>query len=408
MIKFLKGALAAVVVLLVTPGFAAAQITDIPGFDRVLAQIQERLAGNRYLLREAVEMTQGDMKFYADFVEYFGDTNRLVATGNVLVIETDHQIAADRADFNAKTRLGTFYNARGFAALGATEDVSTFGTLDPDVQFYGETLEKTGEDTYVITNGGFTSCAQANPRWEMTSGSLKLRVDHYALLRNMLLKVKGVPALYLPVMYYPLSKENRNTGFLMPSYGSSTVKGQTISNAFFWAINRSHDATFLHDWYSKTGQSVAGEYRYVSLGGSGNLRSDFLNEHPIQYVTVDGDEVNQPGRRSFRAYGNMSQSLGGRWYAQGQADYSSDLTVDQLYSTDITRASRRNRSFGGSVSGTTKGLARHGTVRPERVFCRKRHLVAPRELSTGQPRASRSAHRPAADLCLASIRSSWR
>ena len=356
MIKFLKGALAAVVVLVVTPSSAAAQITDIPGFDRVLAQIQERLAGNRYLLREAVEMTQGDMKFYADFVEYFGDTNRLVATGNVLVIETDHQIAADRADFNAKTRLGTFYNARGFAALGATEDVSTFGTLEPDVQFYGETLEKTGEDTYVITNGGFTSCAQANPRWEMTSGSLKLRVDHYALLRNMLLKVKGVPALYLPVMYYPLSKENRNTGFLMPSYGSSTVKGQTISNAFFWAINRSHDATFLHDWYSKTGQSVAGEYRYVSLGGSGNLRSDFLNEHPLSYRTADGDEVDQPGRRSFRAYGNMSQSLGGRWYAQGQADYSSDLTVDQLYSTDINRASRRNRSFGGSVSGTSKGL----------------------------------------------------
>ena len=356
MIKLFRGTLAAVVVVLATPRFAAAQITDIPGFDRVLAQIQERLAGNRYLLREAVEMTQGDMKFYADFVEYFGDTNRLVATGNVLVIETDHQIAADRADFNAKTRLGTFFNARGFAALGATEDVSTFGTLDPDVQFYGETLEKTGEDTYIITNGGFTSCAQANPRWEMTSGSLRLRVDHYALLRNMLLKVKGVPALYLPVMYYPLSKDNRNTGFLMPSYGSSTVKGQTISNAFFWAINRSQDATILHDWYSTTGQSIAGEYRYVSLGGSGNLRSDFLNEHPISYLTVDGDEVAQPGRRSFRMNGNLSQRLGGSWYAQGQADYSSDLTVDQLYATDITRASRRNRSFGGSVGGTTKGL----------------------------------------------------
>ena len=335
---------------------AAAQITDIPGFEKVLAQVQERLAGNRYLLREAVEMTQGNMKFYADYVEYFGDTNRLVATGNVLVIETDHQIAADRADFNAKTRLGTFYNARGFAALGATEDVSVFGTLDPDVQFYGETLEKTGEDTYVITNGGFTSCAQANPRWEMTSGSLKLRVDHYALLRNMFLKVKGVPALYLPVMYYPLSKDNRNTGFLMPSYGSSTVKGQTISNAFFWAIDRSQDATILHDWYSKTGQSVAGEYRYVSLGGSGTIRSDFLDERPTSYVTVDGDQVDQPGRRSFRMNGGLNQRLWGRWQSQAQADYSSDLMVDQLYSTDIARASRRTRSYGGSVSGTAKGL----------------------------------------------------
>jgi LPS-assembly protein len=367
MITSFRHALAAVAVLCAMPHLAAAQVTDIPGFDRVLAEVQERL-GNRYLLRTAVEMTQGDMKFYADNVEYFSDTNRLVATGNVLVIETDHQIAADRADFNAKTRLGTFYNARGFAALGATTDVSTFGTLDPDVQFYGETLEKTGEDTYVITNGGFTSCAQANPRWEMTSGSLKLRVDHYALLRNMVLKVKGVPALYLPVMYYPLSKENRNTGFLMPSYGSSTVKGQTISNAFFWAIDRSQDATFLHDWYSKTGQSIAGEYRYVSIGGAGNMRADFLNEHPITYVTSDGVDVDQPGRRSFRTNGNLSQRLGGTWYAQGQADYSSDLAVDQLYSTDIARASRRTRSYGGSVSGTTKGLRVTGRYDRQEYF----------------------------------------
>jgi LPS-assembly protein len=183
----------------------------------------------------------------------------------------------------------------------------------------------------------------------------------------MMLKVKGVPALYLPYMYYPLSKDNRSTGFLMPSYGSSTYKGHTISNAFFWAINRSQDATILHDWYSKTGQSVAGEYRYMSIGGSGNFRTNFLNEHPIAYVE-NGEQFEQPGRRTFGAFGNMSQSLGGSWYAQGRADYSSDITVDQLYSTDIARASRRTRSYGGSVTGNTKGLRFTGTYDRNEYF----------------------------------------
>jgi LPS-assembly protein len=354
MITLFRGALIAVAVLVAAPQLASAQKTDIPGFDSALSQLFERI-GDRVLFREAVELSQGNMKFYADLVEYHIDTNRMIATGNVLLIEPDHQIAADRADFNPKTRLGTFYNARGFARLGTPADMVTSGPIDPDVQFYGDTLEKVSNDTYVITNGGFTSCVQANPRWQMTSGSLRLRVDHYALLRNMMLKVKGVPALYLPYMYYPLSSDGRSTGFLMPSYGSSTYKGHTISNAFFWAINRSQDATILHDWYSKTGQSIAGEYRYVSISGSGNVRSSLLNERPISYL-VDGDPVEQPGRRSFNAFGNLSQSLGGTWYAQGRADYSSDLTVDQLYSTDIARASRRTRSYGGSVSGTTKGL----------------------------------------------------
>ena len=376
MINLFRVTLAAVALLMATPQFAAAQLTDIPGFDKVLAQIQQSLDGNRLVFNEAVEMTQGDMRFYADHVEYFVDTNRMIATGNVLLIESDHQIAADRADFNAKTRLGTFYNARGFATLGPPPGAApprgapapAADPSDPDVQFFGETLEKTGEDTYIITKGGFTSCVQANPRWEMTSGSLKLRVDHYALLRNMFLKVKGVPAIYLPVMYYPLSKDNRNTGFLMPSYGSSSYKGQTISNAFFWAINRSQDATFLHDWYSKTGQAVAGEYRYMSLGGSGNIRTDFLNEHPTTFVGTDGATVEQEGRRTFRTYGNLSQSLGGSWYAQARADYSSDLTVDRLYDSDIARATRRTRSYGGSASGTTKGIRITGTYDRNEYF----------------------------------------
>ena len=119
MINLFRGALIAVALLVATPQFAAAQITDIPGFETVLAQIQQSLDGNRIIFREAVEMKQGDMRFYADQVEYYVDTNRMLATGNVLLIETDHQIAADRADFNAQTRLGTFYNARGFATIGA-------------------------------------------------------------------------------------------------------------------------------------------------------------------------------------------------------------------------------------------------------------------------------------------------
>ena len=354
MITFLRGTLIAVAVFVATPQLASAQKTDIPGFDSALSQSLIR-DGDRVVWTEAVELTMGNMKFYADHVEYILSTKRMIATGNVLLIEPDHQIAADRADFDPNTRLGTFYNARGFAKLGTPSEMVTSGPIDPDVQFYGDTLEKVSDDTYVITNGGFTSCVQASPRWQMTSGSLRLRVDHYALLRNMMLKVKGVPALYLPYMYYPLSSDGRSTGFLMPSYGSSTYKGHTISNAFFWAINRSQDATFLHDWYSKTGQSIAGEYRYVSISGAGNFRSSLLNERPISYL-VDGDPVEQAGRRSFNAFGNLSQSLGGTWYAQGRADYSSDLTVDQLYSSDIARASRRTRSYGGSVSGTTKGL----------------------------------------------------
>ena len=90
---------------------------------------------------------------------------------------------------------------------------------------------------------------------------------------------------YLPILYYPTKREDRATGFLIPTYGSSTLRGQSIHNAFFWAINRSQDATFLHDWYSKTGQGVGGEYRYNFGGGAtATSRGTCSNEHEATYA----------------------------------------------------------------------------------------------------------------------------
>jgi LPS-assembly protein len=76
------------------------------------------------------------------------------------------------------------------------------------------------------------------------------------------LRVKGTPLFYLPVVYYPLQEDERATGFLLPTYGTSTYRGQAISNGFFWAIDRSRDLTLMHDWFTRSGQGAGAEYRY--------------------------------------------------------------------------------------------------------------------------------------------------
>ena len=179
-----------------------------------------------------------------------------------------------------------------------------FGTAEPDVYFYGKTLEKVGREKYKITSGGFTTCVQPTPRWQLTSGTVLLNLEKYAILTNSLFKVKGVPLLYLPIFYYPVNKEDRATGFLIPTYGTSTIRGQTISNAFFWAINRSQDATLLHDWYSTTGQGMGAEYRYMASPGSeGQIRFYNLREHEAEYTDDSGaivDHARAPQLRGAR------------------------------------------------------------------------------------------------------------
>src|SRR4029079_9384235 len=175
-------------------------------------------------------------------------------------------------------------------------DRSMFGTQEPDAYFWGETIEKLGPKTYRITRGGFTTCVQPTPRWEMVSTSVTLTLEKRAVMTNMVLKVKDVPVFYLPGMYYPINKEDRATGFLIPIYGSSSIKGHTLSNAFFWAISRSQDATLYHNFYSKTGQSIGGEYRYIqSPSSSGNLQTTVVREHDAVYRQANGTDVITPG-----------------------------------------------------------------------------------------------------------------
>ena len=73
------------------------------------------------------------------------------------------------------------------------------------------------------------------------------------------------------------------------AYGQSSLRGQSFHNAFFWAIDRSQDATLLHDWFSKTGQGVGGEYRYnFAPTGDGVLRAYLLDQHESVYPQADG------------------------------------------------------------------------------------------------------------------------
>jgi LPS-assembly protein len=334
---------------------------------------QERLGENHLKLVGGVELEQKDTTLYADEVEIFTDQDRAVATGNVVFSQGSNRIAADRADFNTKTKLGTFYNASGIANVQPPRRQITPGAFtapaptnqDTDVYFFGEVVEKIGARKYKITNGGFSTCVQPTPRWDLHADTVILNIDHYTVLRNAVLNVKGVPLLYVPVLYYPTKEEDRATGFLIPTYGTSSLRGQAIHNAFFWAISRSQDATLMHDWYSKAGQGFGTEYRYNFGGGSDGVASAHLLN---QSATTGTGGALLPETRAFDIRGSANQLLPGGLRARGRADYFSSVAVNQTFNTNVYDASRNSRYFGGNVIGAWRSFSLNGTYDRSEYF----------------------------------------
>ena len=305
-------------------------------------------------------------KFFADDLQMNLKTGELTAEGNVVFRTPTTSIAADSVVFNTKTSVGTFTNANGIAQLGerGTRNLSMFGGLEPDVYFYGQQIEKIGADKYRITKGGFTTCVQPTARWEIVSGSATLRLDHYVMLKNAVVEVKNVPVFYLPMLYYPIQEDDRATGFLMPAYGSSLATGSSLSNAFFWAINRSQDATFFHDWMFSRGSGLGTEYRYM-LGpqAQGDFRYYWLDENE---AVING-QTRQP-RQSKTIRGGLSQNLPFGLSARGRVDYVTDVTVRQTYDHNFYNASNSTRSYEGGVSGAWRNLSVNGRFAQVETF----------------------------------------
>jgi lipopolysaccharide assembly outer membrane protein LptD (OstA) len=168
---------------------AAAQV--VPGWNTKQFTL-ERIDGCKVILTREVEI-EGEkgsanegQKFFADNVELNTCTGDLTASGNVVFSTIDSRIAADSVVFNTRTKLGTFTTASGIASLGdrGEQDRSMFGTMEPDVYFYGERIDKIDVDKYKIHRGAFTTCVQPTPRWEIASGSAIVNLHDYALLNN--------------------------------------------------------------------------------------------------------------------------------------------------------------------------------------------------------------------------------
>ena len=293
-----------------TPPAAPASAAGTPSVTETTLSTSREASNNQkdWHFIGKVEMERGgDTKIYADDVWAYTGENRAIATGNVLFTQGANRISAEHAEFDTETRLGTFYNAWGLSTIKPQEQFSRPGGISAPqrtgqetvVYFFGEKIEKIGPKKYRITNGGFSTCVQPTPRWDLNAGTVILNIDHYTVLKQAILRVKGVPLFYLPIMYYPTKKEDRATGFLLPTYGSSTYNGQSLHNAFFWAIDRSQDANIEHDWYSKTGQGVGTEYRYNMGGGDGNVTATYRDQKAATFDT--GGSI--PSLRSYAVRG---------------------------------------------------------------------------------------------------------
>jgi len=223
--------------------------------------VQQEKDGSTYHLRGESEIDYRTYILRADQITYNSDTGESELEGHVVLDggPYDEHVVASHGTYNIRTQTGTFYSVIGTVGMQMRKSRYVLTTSNP-FAFTGRIVEKHGPDHYLVRQGTVTTCELPHPKWLFDAKRISVDVDGTAKIYNSDFQLMGTPVFYFPFVSYPVQRQ-RQSGLLIPTFGTSSTKGYIAGESMYWAINRSMDVLVGADYYSKRGWFERGEFR---------------------------------------------------------------------------------------------------------------------------------------------------
>jgi LPS-assembly protein len=222
---------------------------------------QEKV-GDVYKLHGSAEIHYRTYVLRADELTYDSDSGEATASGHFTLDggPNDDHLRASRGNYNLTTETGRFYDVTATTGLRFHGSRAVLTSTAP-FAFSGKIVEKTSPDHYLVYDGTITTCELPHPNWQFAAHKVVVDVGGNATIYHSKFVLHGFPIFYFPYATHPVAREVRSTGFLVPTVGRSSTKGNIVGDSFYWAINPSMDATVGAEYFSLRGWSQRGEFR---------------------------------------------------------------------------------------------------------------------------------------------------
>ncbi|WP_319783473.1 LPS assembly protein LptD [Oceanisphaera sp. IT1-181] len=286
----------------------------------VTADLLDATRDGKIIYSGKVEVEQGARKFNADQVELEQISRDVLATGNIHY--TDGTISVD----SNKQLTGNLN----------TKDTEL---EDARYQFHGEPGRGLAKKVRLSDNAGqvdlngasYTTCPPDGEAWKLKASSVKVEQDEvFGEAWNAVLWLGEVPVFYFPYLKFPV-KDERQSGFLFPSFNFGGDNGTDISVPYYWNIAENYDATFTPRYMENRGTMSQLEFRYLPIAGQdGTLYGEYLASDDKLLNT----EWEEDARWLVNWRHNARFDAAGHWRAN--VDYTKVAGWDNAYFDDFS------------------------------------------------------------------------
>jgi LPS-assembly protein len=237
---------------------AATQLND----GAIICAVEQEKVEDVYKLHGEGEIHYRGYVLRGDEVTYDNNSGEATVTGHFTVDggPNDDHIRASHGTYNLTAETGRFYDVTATTGLRFKGRQIILTSPNP-FAFKGKLVDKTSSTHYVVYDGSITTCELPHPMWRFQAHEVQVDAGGNATLYHSDFRLHGLPVFYFPYVTYPVARDVRKSGFLVPSAGHSSTNGNEIGDAYYWVIDRSMDATIGAEYFSKRGWSQRGEFR---------------------------------------------------------------------------------------------------------------------------------------------------
>lgn len=335
------------------------------------------LVADRITGRNDVEMTaEGDVELRrvgsvvgSDRLTYWHLEDEVEAIGNVRLERDQDQMTGPKMRLRMEDSVGYFEEPKyritrsplggGGEEQNAVESPVAVSQRQPlTAHGAASRLEFEGENQYRLTNATYSTCGpgEGAPDWYAEVADLKLDYDRErGDASDAKVVFKGVPILYSPWLSFSLNNQ-RKSGLLSPSFGSTSKSGVEYTQPFYWNIAPNMDATISPRLMAKRGTQWNTEFRYLDYNYTGQMRFEYLPDDRIENKRRSGYSIFHTQNFGYGFTGSLN--LNGVSDDTYLTDMSTRLAVTSQ--TNLLREGRLN--YGGSWWSASLMAQRYQTL----------------------------------------------
>ncbi len=297
------------------------------------------------------ELRKGAASIVSDRLKYLPDADEVEALGNVRLLRDGDVMTGPALRYKLDQEQGVFEEP--VYSLAPRKKSDAAGSAGNGA---ARQMQILGDQQYRMVEGTYSTCKPGNEDWYIRFGQLDLDYGRsLGVARAARVVFMDVPILATPWLTFPLDNQ-RKSGFLAPSYGTSDKGGAEVALPYYWNIAPNYDATLTPRYIGKRGLQVGAEVRY--------LQPNYRGE--ASYVVLPNDKTINQTRWALNAVHSFSDPrVSGGWIVNSVSDnnYYRDLS-SQINTTSLANLNREAfASSGGRFLGDgTWG----GTVRVQR------------------------------------------